>query len=560
MMQYPLTLRNLLERPQALFPDKEIYSKTRTGDFRYTYRDFYARACRLANVLSRLGVERGDRVGTLAWNHHRHLELYMAVPCYGAVLNTLNLRLFADQLAFIINHAGDRVIFVDDDVLPILEPLKDRLPNVRHFVIMTDEAHLPETSLSPARSYEQLMREAEEAYDFPQDIDEWSPAAMCYTSATTGNPKGVSYSHRAIYLHSLTLGLTDTLGICERDVVMPAVPMFHANAWGLPFSAVWFGAKTVLPRERLDGASLCRLIEQERITVTGGVPTLLRGIYQHLESGATHDLGSLRKLLGGGSAVPRSLIQGFQERYGISFTNSYGMTETCPVVVTSDPKSHMQSWSKDEILDVLMRQGKLMPGLEVKIVNEAGEEIKHDGKDVGEIMLRGPWVAAEYYNNPAATGVAVVDGWLRTGDIASIDSEGYIRIVDRTKDLIKSGGEWISSVDLENAIMGHPDVLEAAVVAVSHDKWQERPLAVVVPRPGLTNELTEAGVLAFLRDKVAKYWLPDRVVFADEIPKTSVGKFDKKTLRNRFHKPPIGAESHTQPNREKIGTEPDFLL
>ena len=534
MMNYPLVMRTLLHRPKELFPDKEIYSRTQTGEFRYTYREFYSRTCRLLNTLSRLGVKRGDRVGTLAWNHHRHLELYMAVPCYGAVLNTLNLRLFEDQLAFIINHADDRVIFVDDDALPILESIKGKLPNVKHFVIMTDEDHLPDTPLSPVHSYEQLIAEAEETYDFPEDIDEWSPAAMCYTSATTGDPKGVSYTHRAIYLHSLTLGLTDTLGICERDIVMPVVPMFHANAWGLPFSAVWFGAKMVLPRERLDGASLCRLIEQERVTVTGGVPTILRGVFHHLESGEKHDLSSLRKLLGGGSAVPRSLIQEFQEKYGIPFTNSYGMTETCPVVVTSDPKSYMDSWSKDDILDVLVRQGKLMPGLEMKIVNAEGQEIEHDGKDVGEIMLRGPWVAAEYYNNPATTAATVVDGWLRTGDIASIDAEGYIRIVDRTKDLIKSGGEWISSVDLENAIMGHPDILEAAVIAVKHDKWEERPLAVVVPRADLEKQLTEEDVLEFLRDKVVKWWLPDKVVFADEIPKTSVGKFDKKALRDRF--------------------------
>ena len=534
MMNYSLTLRNILERPKDLFPDKEIYSKTRGGDFRYTYRDYYARVCRLANVLSGLGVRKGDRVGTLAWNHHRHLELYMAVPCYGAVLNTLNLRLFEDQLAFIINHADDKVIFVDDDVLPILEPIREKLPNVEHFVIMTDDDRLPKTNLSPAHSYERLMGEADEAYDFPEDIDEWSPAAMCYTSATTGDPKGVSYTHRAIYLHSLTLGLVDTLGIGERDVVMPVVPMFHANAWGLPFSAIWFGAKTVLPREKLDGESLCRLIERERVTITGGVPTLLMGIHQHLEDGPKHDLSSLRKLLGGGSAVPHSLITELQEKYRIPFANSYGMTEACPVVVTSNLKSHMDDWTREKQVDVLARQGTLMPGLEMRIVNEKGDEIEHDGKDVGEIILRGPWIAEEYYNNPAMTAKTVIDGWFRTGDIASIDAEGYIRIADRTKDLIKSGGEWISSVDLENTIMGHPNVLEAAVIAIPHEKWQERPLAVVVVKDGSGDSLTEKDVLDFLQDKVAKWWLPDRVVFADKIPKTSVGKFDKKVLRDEF--------------------------
>jgi len=534
MMRYALTLRSLLERPRDIFPRKEIYSRTRAGDFRYTYQDFHARVNRLGNALAKLGVGKGDRVGTLAWNHYRHLELYMAVPCFGAVLNTLNLRLFEDQLAFIINHANDRVIFVDDDLLPILETMRDKIRNVEHIVVMTDERELPDSTLSSLHSYEQLMGEAGDDYHFPDDIDEWSPAAMCYTTATTGNPKGVAYTHRSIYLHSLALGLTDTLGIGERDVVMPAVPMFHVNAWGLPYSAVWFGAKLVLPRERLDGASLCRLIDQERVTITGGVPTLLRNIYQHLESGAEHDVSSLRKLLGGGSAVPRSLIRGFQEKYGIPFGNSYGMTETCPVVVTSSPKSHMENWSEDERLNTLVRQGTLMPGLEMKVLNEEGEEVEHDGKDAGEILLRGPWVATEYYNDPAKTAETMVDGWLRTGDIGTVDSEGYLQIVDRTKDLIKSGGEWISSVGLENAIMGHPDVLEAAVIAIPHEKWQERPMAVVVPKENAAGKLTEKDVLDFLQDKVAKWWLPDKIVFVEEVPKTSVGKFDKKVLRQRF--------------------------
>jgi len=533
-MNYPLLLRTLLERPKDLFPNKEIYSKTQAGEFRYTYADFYSRTCRLASALKNLGVERGDRVGTLAWNHHRHLELYFAVPCYGAVLNTLNLRLFKDQLAYIINHAEDKVIFVDDDLLPLLETIKDILPTVEHFVVMSDEPGLPKTGLATVHSYEELLGESSSSYRFPDNIDEWSPAAMCYTSATTGNPKGVVYTHRAIYLHSLTLGLTDTLGLGEKDVVMPVVPMFHVNAWGLPFTATWFGAKQVFPREKLDGASLCELIEKERVTVTGGVPTLLRGIYQHLESGGEHDLSSLRKLLGGGSAVPRSLIEGFQEKYGVSFTNSYGMTETCPVVVTSNPKSHMMNWSKEDLLNILVRQGTLMPGLEMRIAKEDGSEVKHDGKGMGEILLRGPWVTSEYYKDPARTAQAMADDWLRTGDIATIDSEGYIKIVDRTKDLIKSGGEWISSVELENKIMAHPGVLEAAVIGVPDDKWQERPRAVVVPKKDAQKNLSDRDILTFLNGKIAKWWIPDKVVFVEEIPKTSVGKFDKKALRHKY--------------------------
>ncbi len=534
MMKYSLSIRTLLERPNNLFPHKEIYSKTRTGDFRYTYRDFYRRVCRLANVLRELGVKRGDRVGTLAWNHHRHLELYMAVPCCGAVLNTLNLRLFEDQLAYVINHANDRVVFVDDDLLPLLERIRDKIGCVEKYVVISDGSEIPKTGLSPVASYERLMQKADESFRFPDDIDEWSPAAMCYTTATTGDPKGVAYTHRSVYLHSLTLGLADTLGLSERDVVMPVVPMFHVNAWGLPFAAACLGAKQVLPREKLDGESLCRLIEEERVTVTGGVPTLLAGMYQHLESGRKCDLSSLRKVVVGGSAVARSHIEGFRKKYGITLTHGYGMTETSPVVLLSNLKSHMNEWPEEDIVRVLAKQGILMPGLEMKIVNEKGIEVKHDGKEVGEILLRGPWIAGEYYNAPDKTQETMGDGWLHTGDIANMDEEGYVQIVDRTKDLIKSGGEWISSVDLENTLMGHPDILEAAVVAIPHEKWQERPLAIVVPVEPKKGKLTEDEVLDFLRDKVAKWWLPDKVIFIDEIPKTSVGKFDKKVLRQKY--------------------------
>jgi len=485
-------------------------------------------------VLSTLGVKKGDRIGTLAWNHHRHFELYLAVPCYGAVLNTLNLRLFEDQLAYVINHAEDKIIFVDDDLLPLLERIKDKLEVVEKIVVMSDEADPPATGLGEVLSYEQLMSEADEDYEFPDDIDEWSPAAMCYTTATTGDPKGVTYTHRSIYLHSINMGLTDTLGLSERDVIMPLVPMFHVNAWNLPFASAWFGAKQVFPREKLDGASTCELIDREKVTLTGGVPTLLQSILQHLETGVECDLSSLRKVVCGGSALPRSLLKAFRSKFGVSITQGYGMTETSPVVTLSNLKSHMEDWPEEQILDTLAKQGTLVPGLEMKLVNEQGEKLPHDGQQVGEILVRGPWIASEYYKEPEKTAETMNDGWLKTGDIARIDPEGYVQIVDRSKDLIKSGGEWISSVDLENTIMGHPDVLEAAVVAIPDEKWQERPMAAVVVRKEADGKVAEKDILDFLKDKIAKWWIPDRVVFLDSLPKTSVGKFDKKVIRQDY--------------------------
>jgi fatty-acyl-CoA synthase len=421
---------------------------------------------------------------------------------------------------------------VDDDLLPLLERIKDKIGVVEKIIVMTDEAELPETSLGQVLSYEKLLAEADEEFEFPDDIDEWAPAAMCYTTATTGDPKGVTYTHRSIYLHSLTMGLTDTLGLCERDVMMPLVPMFHVNAWSLPFASAWFGARQVFPRDKLDGKSTCELIEREGVTLTGGVPTLLQGMLQYLESDVECDLSSLRKVVVGGSALPRSLLKAFRDKFGVSLTQGYGMTETSPVVLLSNLKSHMDDWPEEQILDTLTKQGTLVPGLELKIINEQGEKLLHDGKQVGEICVRGPWIAGEYYKEPEKTAELMSDGWLKTGDIARIDTEGYVQIVDRSKDLIKSGGEWISSVDLENTIMGHPDVLEAAVVAIPHEKWQERPMAVVATREGVT--LTEKDVLDFLEDKIVKWWMPDKVIFIDQLPKTSVGKFDKKALRKQY--------------------------
>jgi fatty-acyl-CoA synthase len=530
-MDWPLTLHHFLDRAARLFPRKEIATRTAAGMHRYTYADFHRRVHRLAHALTRLGIGRGDRVATFAWNTYRHLEIYFAAPCMGAVLHTLNIRLAPNQLIYIINHAEDRVIFVDASLVPLLERIRDQIPTVKAFVIMS-EAGPVQTSLSPALDYEALLAESPEApYPWPR-LDENAAAGMCYTSGTTGNPKGVVYSHRAIFLHSMALCLADTFGICERDVLMPVVPMFHANAWGMPFAGVMVGAKLVFPGPHLQPRDIAELIQNERVTVTAGVPTIWIGLYALLER-ERYDLSSLRVMPVGGSAMPRALIEAFEKRFGIRIAHAWGMTEMTPLGTVANLKSYMESWPDEERFAVRAKQGMPVVGVEIRAVDEQGREVPWDGKTMGELQVRGPWVIRAYYNDPR-TAEAFQDGWFRTGDVVTIDPEGYIQIVDRTKDLIKSGGEWISSVDLENALMAHPKVLEAAVIAVPHPKWQERPLAVVVPRPEFKEDLTKEELLEFLRPRFAKWWLPDDIVFVEAIPKTSVGKFDKKVLREQF--------------------------
>ncbi|WP_322800767.1 long-chain fatty acid--CoA ligase [Thermoflexus sp.] len=531
MMDWPLTLHHFLDRAARLFPRKEIATRTAAGMHRYTYADFHQRVHRLAHALNRLGIGRGDRVATFAWNTYRHLEIYFAAPCMGAVLHTLNIRLAPDQLIYIINHAEDRVIFVDASLVPLLERIRDRIPTVKAFVIMSDTGPI-QTTLSPALDYEALIAESPEApYPWPR-LDENAAAGMCYTSGTTGNPKGVVYSHRAIFLHSMALCLADTFGICERDVLMPVVPMFHANAWGMPFAGVMVGAKLVFPGPHLQPRDIAELIQNERVTVTAGVPTVWIGLYALLER-ERYDLSSLRVMPVGGSAMPRALIEAFEKRFGIRIAHAWGMTEMTPLGTVANLKSYMESWPDEERFAVRAKQGLPVVGVEIRAVDEQGREVPWDGRTMGELQVRGPWVIRAYYNDPR-TAEAFQDGWFRTGDVVTIDPEGYIQIVDRTKDLIKSGGEWISSVDLENALMAHPKVLEAAVIAVPHPKWQERPLAVVVPRPEFKEDLTKEELMEFLRPRFAKWWLPDDIVFVEAIPKTSVGKFDKKVLREQF--------------------------
>ncbi len=531
MMDWPLTLHHFLDRAARLFPRKEIATRTAAGMHRYTYADFHRRVHRLAHALNRLGIGRGDRVATFAWNTYRHLEIYFAAPCMGAVLHTLNIRLAPDQLVYIINHAEDRVIFVDASLVPLLERIRDQIPTVKAFVIMSDTGPV-QTTLHPALDYEALLAESPDApYPWPR-LDENTAAGMCYTSGTTGNPKGVVYSHRAIFLHSLALCLADTFGICERDVLMPVVPMFHANAWGLPFAGVMVGAKLVFPGPHLQPRDIAELIQSERVTVTAGVPTIWIGLYALLER-EYYDLSSIRVMPVGGSAMPRALIEAFEKRFGIRIAHAWGMTEMTPLGTVANLKSYMEGWPEEERFAVRAKQGMPVVGVEIRAVDEQGREVPWDGKTMGELQVRGPWVIRAYYNDPR-TAEAFQDGWFRTGDVVTIDPEGYIQIVDRTKDLIKSGGEWISSVDLENALMAHPKVLEAAVIAVPHPKWQERPLAVVVPRPEFKEDITKEELLEFLQPRFAKWWLPDDIVFVEAIPKTSVGKFDKKVLREQF--------------------------
>ena len=530
MPDFPLTLQHFLWRSTTLFPSKEIVTRRESSRHRYTYAQFGKRVAQLAHALKELGVGAGDRVGTLAWNNYRHLELYFAVPGAGAVLHTLNPRLFPEHLQYVINDAEDKVIFVDASILPALQRIADDIKGVKHFVVMTDGPS-PDGQLKPMLSYEDLLSGRPTSYPWPQ-IDERDAAAMCYTSGTTGKPKGVVYSHRSSVLHSFGIAIGGGIGLQESDSILPIVPMFHANAWGLPYAATMLGAKQVFADRFLDPVSLTELIRDEAVTFSAGVPSVWIPLLQHLDKTGT-DLHGLRMFVGG-SALSAGLYDGLT-RHGIDTNQGWGMTETSPVAAVATIKSAMKDTDPKAIR---LKQGLPLAGVELRLADvDSGRPVAWDGKSVGEIQVRGPWVTAGYYRGVDADRFTA-DGWLRTGDVANVDSEGYAQIVDRTKDLVKSGGEWISSVELESAIMGHPKVLEAAVIGVPHPKWTERPVAYVVAKPEFKGALTQEEILEYLRPLVAKWWLPDEVRFIDEIPKTSVGKFDKKVIREQARQAP----------------------
>ena len=529
MMHYPLTLTHFFERSRRLWPQKRLATRVPGQPlFRYTYADFAERTLRLAGVLAELGVKKGDRVATLAWNSHRHLELYWAAPCSGAVLHTLNLRLAPQDLTFIINHAADSVIFADASLWPILEGIRDRIPSVRTIVIMRDA---PEPRVPAALpEYEALLAAASPLRRWPT-LDETDAAGMCYTSGTTGNPKGVVYTHRAMFLHCLAQAMTDSFGISEDDTLLHIVPMFHANSWCLPFTAVMVGSTQIFAGPNPQPRDICELVQQEKVTFTGAVPTVWIAVKELCEKEGW-DISSLRTIAIGGSAAPKAMQLAYRRQFGVTMSHAWGMTEMTPLGTIARLKSYMKQWPEDAQYEVRARVGYPSVGVDARIVDEQGRELPWDGASMGELQVRGPWVVSAYYDNPESAERFTADGWFRTGDVATIDAEGYVQITDRTKDLIKSGGEWISSVDVENLIMSHPKVLEAAVIAVPHPKWVERPLACVVPKPGQTLEPGE--IVDFLRPRLAKWALPDEVLIIEAVPKTSVGKFDKKVLRERY--------------------------
>ncbi|QLG51246.1 long-chain fatty acid--CoA ligase [Natrinema halophilum] len=530
-MGVQLTLDKVLERAVTLFPDRELVTKLPDGGIhRYTYADAYDRICQLAGALDDLGLETGDRVGVVATNHYRHFELYFGPACSGRSIHMCNMRLPDHHFVHTIDDAEDRVVFVDPGLIEKVEANADDLETVEQYVVLDDD--VPETSLEPVTDYESLLEEQSREYDWP-DIDEDAEYGMCHTSGTTGLPKGVPYTHRAMYLHSIMSGHADANGISQSDVSLPVVPMFHANGWGVPYAATFVGAKQVFPSIHTDPESIAHLIADEGVTFSAAVPTIWLEMAEYLDENPDVDISNIDRLTVGGSAPPESLIRTYDEEYDAPIIQGWGMTETSPLGTLSTLRKEATELSSDEQYAYRAKAGLPVPGMQTRIIDDDGDEVPADGETMGELQVRSPWVTDHYHNRPDENEEAFTDdGYLRTGDIATRDELGYVDVVDRDKDVIKSGGEWISSVQLENELIAHDGVSEASVIAVDHERWQERPMACVVQRDGA--ELTEAELDDHLSETFPAWWLPDAYRFIDEIPKTSTGKFDKKTLRDRF--------------------------
>jgi fatty-acyl-CoA synthase len=517
---FPLTIRGIFEHGERIHASSEVATCAGDRMRRATYAQIGQRVRRLAGALQKLGIRPGDRVGTFAWNNQEHLEAYFAIPSMGAVMHCINIRLFPEQLIYIINHAADRIIIVDGSLVPLLSKIAGQLTTVERYIVIGEGGGLPREELR----YDDLIASCPPVSAWP-DVSESAAAAMCYTSGTTGNPKGVVYSHRSTYLHAMASAMASSVGLTDYDKILPIVPMFHANAWGLPFSGWMCGADFLMPDRYLQAERISRMIAAERPTISGAVPTIWNDVLRYVDANAV-DISSLRCVLCGGAAVPRSMQEGFLNRHGVRVLQGWGMTETSPLAAVARPP---RGTPPDQEIDWLNKSGRVVAGVELRLM-DGDRELPWDGESVGEIEVRGPWVTGSYYLDDCPEKFH--DGWLRTGDVGSVDARGYIQITDRAKDVIKSGGEWISSMELENHLLAHPDVLEAVVIGVPDERWDERPLACVVMKPG--SSATPEQLRDFLAARVARWWLPDRWAFIQEVPKTSVGKLDKKVLRSRY--------------------------
>ncbi|MGB3809380.1 MAG: 3-(methylthio)propionyl-CoA ligase [Parvibaculum sp.] len=530
MQNWPLRVSTIIDHAARFHGDQEIVTRTVEGPItRTTYRAVHLRARKVAQALTRLGVKEGDIVATMGWNTARHLEAWYGIMGMGAVCHTLNPRLFAEQLVYIINHAEDKLVFLDLTFVPILEAIADKLPRVEAYVVMTDRAHMPATKLPNALCFEEIVEAENGDFEWAK-VDENAACGLCYTSGTTGNPKGVLYSHRSNVLHSMAANMGDALGMKSADAILPVVPMFHANAWGIAFAAPAVGAKIVMPGANMDGASIYELLDTEKVTITAAVPTVWLMLLQYLEK-TDAKLPALERVVIGGSAAPRSMIEVFEEKYDVKVFHAWGMTEMSPMGTLGALKAGMDKLPLEKQIDVKVKQGRAIYTVEMKITDDDGKELPSDGKAFGHLMVRGPAIAGAYLKGEGGN-ILDKDGWFDTGDVATIDAQGYMQITDRAKDVIKSGGEWISSIEIENLAVGHPKVAEAAVIGIMHPKWDERPLLIVIPKEG--EKPTKEEILHYMDGKIAKWWMPDDVAFVTEIPHTATGKIQKLALREQF--------------------------